>query len=85
MIFLFADLWPSSNDTILLSFCHNVPFCHIFVTIYDETKKLYNNNELNRGIEKYYNGTKNVIAVTELIDVFFNSVEASFQIIILFM
>ena len=31
---------------------------------------------------EYYNGTKKVIAVTELMNVYLNSVEASFQMII---
>ena len=45
-------------------------------------RKLYSGNKLNRAIEEYYNGTKKVIAVTELMNVCLNSVEASFQIII---
>ena len=45
-------------------------------------RKLYSNNKLNISIGEYYNGTKKVIAVTELINVCLNSVEASFQMII---
>ena len=43
-------------------------------------RKLYSDDNLNQAIGKYYNGTKKVIAVTELMHVFLNSVEASFQI-----
>ena len=45
-------------------------------------RKLYSNDKLNRAIREYYNGTKKVIAVTELMNVCLNSVEASFQMII---
>ena len=45
-------------------------------------RKLYSDDKLNRAIGEYYNGTKKVIAVTELMNVCLNSVEASFQIII---
>ena len=45
-------------------------------------RKLYSNDKLNRVIGEYYNGTKKVIAVTELMNVCLNSVEASFQMII---
>ena len=45
-------------------------------------KKLYSNDKLNWAIGEYYNGTKNVIAVTESMNVYLNSVEASFQMII---
>ena len=45
-------------------------------------RKLYSNNKLNRAIGGYYNGTKNVIAFTELMNVCLNIVEASFQMII---
>ena len=44
--------------------------------------ELYSDNKLNRLIGEYYNGTQKVIAVTELINVFLESVEASFQKII---
>ena len=59
---------------------------HHFVTIWSQvTRKLwelYSDNKLNRVIGEYCNGTKKVIAVTELINVCLNSVETSFQIII---
>ena len=45
-------------------------------------RKLYSDDKLNRAIGEYYNGTEKVIAVTELMNVFLNSVEASFQMII---
>ena len=45
-------------------------------------RKLYSNDKLNRAIGEYYNGTKKVISVTELMNVCLNSVEASFQTII---
>ena len=45
-------------------------------------RKLYSNDKLNRAIGEYYNGTQNVIAVTELMNVCLNSVESSFQMII---
>ena len=45
-------------------------------------RKLYSNDKLNRAIREYYHGTKKVIAVTESINVFLNSVGASFQMII---
>ena len=45
-------------------------------------KKLYRDDKLNQAIGEYYNGTKKVIAVTELMNVCLNSVEASFQMII---
>ena len=45
-------------------------------------RKLYSNDNLNRAIGEYYNGTKKVIAVTELMNICLNSVEASFQMII---
>ena len=45
-------------------------------------RKLYSDDKLNREIRGYYNGTKKVIAVTELMNVCLNSVEASFQMII---
>ena len=45
-------------------------------------RKLYSDDNLNQAIGKYYNGTKKVIAVTELMNVFLNSVEVSFQTII---
>ena len=45
-------------------------------------RKLYGDDKLNRAIREYYNGTKKVIAVTESKNVFLNSVEASFQMII---
>ena len=35
---------------------------------------------MNRAIGEYYNGNKKVIAVTELMNVSLNSLEASFQI-----
>ena len=44
--------------------------------------KLYKNDKLNLAIGKYYNGTKKVIYVTELMNDCLNSVEASFQMII---
>ena len=31
--FWITSLWPSSNDTILSPFCHNLAFCHNFVTM----------------------------------------------------
>ena len=43
-------------------------------------RKLYSDDKLNRAIGEYYNGTKKGIAVTELMNVCLNSVEASFQI-----
>ena len=86
MLFLITNLWTSSNDTILLPFCHNFKFCHHFVTILLQVtmkqRKLYSNNKLNQAIRDYYNGTQKVIAVTESINVCLNSVEASFQMII---
>ena len=45
-------------------------------------QKLYSDDNLNRAIGEYYNGTKKVIVVTELMNVCLNIVEASFQIII---
>ena len=42
-------------------------------------RKLYSDDKLNRAIGEYYNGTKKVIAVTELMNVCLNSVEASFK------
>ena len=45
-------------------------------------QKRYSGDKLNRAIGEYYNGTKNVIAVNELMNVCLNSVEASFQMII---
>ena len=45
-------------------------------------RKLYSDDKLNRAIREYYNGTKTVIAVTELMSVCLNSVEASFQMLI---
>ena len=45
-------------------------------------RKLYSDDKLNRAIGGYYNGTKKVIAVTELMIFFLNSVESSFQMII---
>ena len=45
-------------------------------------RKIYSDDKINRSIVEYYNGTKKVIAVTELMNVFLNSVEASFQMII---
>ena len=45
-------------------------------------RKLYSNDKLNRAIGEYYNGAKKVIVITELMNVFLNSVEASFQMII---
>ena len=45
-------------------------------------QKLYRKDKLNRATGEYFNGTKKVIAVTELMNVFLNSVEASFQMII---
>ena len=45
-------------------------------------QKLYSDDKFNRAIGEYYNGTKKVIAVTELMNVQWNSVEASFQMII---
>ena len=45
-------------------------------------RKLYSNDKLNRAIGEYHNGTKKVIAVTELMNIFLNSVKASFQMII---
>ena len=45
-------------------------------------RKLYTDDKLNRAIGEYYNGTKNVIAVNELMNVCLNSVEASFQMVI---
>ena len=45
-------------------------------------RKLYSNDKLNQAIGEYYNGTKKVIAVTELMNVCLNSVEASSQMII---
>ena len=45
-------------------------------------RKLYINDKLNREIGKYYNGTKKVIAITELMNVCLNSVEVPFQMII---
>ena len=55
------------------------PFCHNFTI---RRQKLYSDNKLNRAIGGYYNGTKKVIAVTELMNVCSNTVEASFQMII---
>ena len=73
-------------DTILSPFCHNLAFCHHFVTILSQytmrRRKLYSDDKLNRVIREYYNGTKKVIAVTKLMNCFLNSVEASFQMII---
>ena len=45
-------------------------------------RKLYSDENINREIGEYYNGTKKVIAITEFMNVFLNSVEASFQMII---
>ena len=45
-------------------------------------QKLYRDDKLNWAIGEYYNGTKKVIAVTESINVWLDSVVASFQIII---
>ena len=62
------------------------PFCHHFVTFLSQftarRRKLYSNDKLNRAIGEYYNGTKNVITVTESMNVCLTSVEASFQMII---
>ena len=59
---------------------------HHLVTILPQftiiRRKLYSNDNLNRAIGEYYNGIKQVIAVTELMNVCLNSVEASFQMII---
>ena len=44
-------------------------------------RKLYSDDKLNRAIGEYYNGTKKVIAVTELMNFCLNSVEASFKMI----
>ena len=86
MLFWITGLWPSSNDTILWPFCHNLAFCRHFVTISSQftmkCRKIYSDDKLNRAIGEYYNGTKKVIAVTESMNVCLNSVEASFQIII---
>ena len=45
-------------------------------------RKLYSDDKLNRAIGEYYNGTKKVISVTELMYVCLKSMEASFQMII---
>ena len=45
-------------------------------------RKPYIYDKINRAIGEYYNGTKKVIAATELMNVCLNSVEASFQMII---
>ena len=47
-----------------------------------QRQKLCSDEELNWATEEYYNGTKKVIAVTESMNVFLKSVEASFQMII---
>ena len=44
-------------------------------------RKLYRDDKLNRAIGKYYNGIKTVITVTEWMNVFLNSMEALFQMI----
>ena len=84
--FWITGLWPSSNDNILSPFFHNLTFCHHVVTILSQftmrRRKLYSYDKLNRAIGEYYNGTKKVIAVTELMNVCLNSVELSFQMII---
>ena len=80
-----TGIWPSSNDTIFSPFCHNSafsPFCHHFVTIYDETTENIQQRQAQSSDREYYNGTKNVIAVTESINVCLNSVDASFQMIL---
>ena len=45
-------------------------------------RKLYSDEKINQVIGKYYNGAQKVIAFTELIIFFLNSVESSFQMII---
>ena len=45
-------------------------------------RKLYSDDKLNLAIGEYYNGTEKVISVTELMNVWLNSVAASFQMII---
>ena len=84
--FLIVRLWPSSNDTNLSPFCHNLACCHHFVAILSQytmrRRKLYIDDKLNRAIGEYCNGTKNFIAVNESMNVCLNSVEASFQMII---
>ena len=86
IIFWITGLWPSSNDTILSPFCHKLAFCLHFVIILSyfttRRRKIYSGDKLNQAIRKYYNGIKKVIALTELMNVFLNSVEASFQMII---
>ena len=84
--FLITGLWTSSNDTILSPFFHNLEFYHYFVTVLSQftviRRKIYIDDKLNPDIGEYYNGTKKVVAVTELMNFFLNSVEASFQMII---
>ena len=58
------------------------PFCHNFVTIYDETTETIQQLQAQSSDQEKYNGTKKVIAVTESMNVCLNSVEASFQMII---
>ena len=62
------------------------PFFHHFVTILSQftmkQRKLYSEDNPNWAIGEYYNGTKKVIAFTELMNVCLDSAEASFQMII---
>ena len=89
MLFWISILWPSSNDTIFHHF-HNLVFCHHFITILSQfchnftmrRRKLCTSEKLNQAIGGYYNGAKKVIAVTELMNVWLDIVEASVQMII---
>ena len=52
-----------------------------FMQMLPKLNRVYSDNKLNGAIREYCNGTKKVIAVTELKNVCLNSVEASFKII----
>ena len=55
--FWITGLWPSSNDTILSLFCHNLAFCHHVVTILSQftmrRRILYSDDKLKRAIGEY--------------------------------
>ena len=80
---------PVYGPIPMTPFCHHFsqltilsPFFYHFVTVYDGTTENIIDDKLNQAIGEYYNGTKNVIAVTESVNFCLNSVEASFQMII---
>ena len=77
---------PIYGPVPMTPFFHKLAFCRHFVTILSQfmmrRRKLYSDDKLNQAIREYYHRTKKVIAVTKLMNVLLNSVEASFKMII---